>query len=271
MHIFLRLLAAVVFAVFFGVNIIYAQETYPAEVSFSGAGTFGFTLYHSNSDVLPVGDHNENVSTNTINWNDVTVVAGSNTFVNSRTYAYLEHDLAFPQEVFIYTDNANGKKYKFTSASTTTYHDRIPSFVETSSTGTAVAVNPDRRIDLAYIIISTAQYGEKRFSKSENEGGPTGISDIYIGLEANDSGEANYGTGFAKDKSNSDVENNGKGLPAANAYGYFAGYAAAGGAHYVYYPGTNAYMFFSANFGKAIISRYYGTDTLTIELSVPGP
>ena len=271
MQKFLCLLATVVLAAFFGVNIICAQETYTAiaEVSFGGAGTFGFSLYQSTSGALPYGTE-ANASTNTINWNGVTVVAGSNTFVNSLTYALLTHDLVYPQEIFIYTDNVNGTKYRFTAASTTTHPNDIPSFVETSSTGTAVAVNPASKVDLAYIIISTVQYNESRFNKNGTGSGPAGIADIYIGLAANGA-DANYGTGFAKDISNAGEPNSGKGLAIANYKGYFAGYISKTEANYDYYHGINTYMFFSANFGNARKGYYYGTDTLTIELAAPGP
>ncbi|MDR3113599.1 MAG: hypothetical protein LBU09_04410 [Endomicrobium sp.] len=225
-----------------------------------GNGTFGFSLYQSTSDALPLGIVGEGVSTDTINWIDTGAIAGQTGFTNSRTYALLEHDLADAQVIFLYTDNVNGNKYKFTANSVAANSANVSSFVETASPWTEAALIPARTIDLAYIIISSIQYNEAARSKSGNASGPTGISDIYIGLAA-DGLNANYGTGFVLDKSKAGVANGGKGQVIANAEGYWYGET-----HYDYKPGINTYMFFSASFEKAIKGFHYGTDSLTIEL-----
>ncbi|MDR2191741.1 MAG: hypothetical protein LBO62_02515 [Endomicrobium sp.] len=241
------------------VGVAYAQTfniPFTAEVSFAGAGTFGFTLYQSTSDALPNGTAGESVSTNTINWADTGATAGAAGYVNSRTYAVLEHDLNGSQAIFLYTDNVNGNKYKFTSTSVAANSAVVPSFVETAAPYTEVDIVPSRAIDLAYIIISSSQYSDKNRSKSGNASGISGISDIKIGLDS--SYNSLYGTGFVLDISKDGA---GKGQVIANIYGYWYG-----NADYDYYPGVNTYMFFSAAFEKALKGFHYGTDSLTIEL-----
>jgi hypothetical protein len=267
MRKWLPLLFIAAFAICAGSVSIYAQtvssSSFIAEVSFLGigSGTFGFTLYQSTSDALPNGTAGESVSTNTINWIDTGVTAGQSGFTNSRVYALLEHDLVGSQVIFIYTDNVNGDKYKFSADSVAANPADVSSFVETKKPGAEAALIPAHAIDLAYIIISSVQYNEAARSKNGNANGPAGISDIYIGLAA-DSVNANYGTGFALDKSKSAVANDGRGHVIANVNGYWYG-----DTHYDYKPGINTYMFFSANFEKARKGFYYGTDTLTIELA----
>jgi len=225
---------------------------FQAEASFTGAGTFGFDLRQMPDDNLP-SPSNTGVSTNTINWAGVEVNYGSNTFVNSRTVAFLTHDLIASQEVFLYTDNVNGTSYKIDITSAA----NASSLVETTEKGVTGVGSSACMIDLAYRIVSQTHFADS----GANGVAVSSISKVAIGLDNHYN--ALYGTGFILDKSKPGVENSGKGRIVADGQGYWYG-----DIWYVYEPDVPVYMFFSANFGQARGGHYYGTDKLTVELVV---
>jgi hypothetical protein len=236
---------------------VASSVTFSAEVSFAGAGTFGFDLRQLPSNAFP-SDSNMGTSTNTINWSGVTVTAGAIKFVNSHTVAFITNDLIGTQQVFMYTNNTAGTNYKIHATSAAAAN----SFVETKKKGTIGVSDATHGFDLAYRVFeitptiwNTAGAGN---SAAAN------VDEISIGLNGD---KALYGTGFILDKNKTGVANEGKGQLVASIDGTWVGFGEYG-TYFVNPLENKVVMFFSANFEKAKKGYLYGTDTLTVETVV---
>lgn len=247
------------------------SSKFTAEVAWLTAGTFGFQLKYLSSGNSALPTPLNTATAEEVAWLGTYVVAnpptpGTPGFVKSYVYGEIANELSPGAKILFYTDNTNGTDYIFPgSVSTVT---SLGTMIEVAP-GATTASGTGRKIDLAYRILSAAQFAAAGAGSTEeaNVAAAT-IDEIEIGTPLTPPYDAYYGTYFVKDLAMYDNTTAAKDAvynKIANGEGTRAGDNGAGVVHNID-VGTTAYMFFAANFETARKGFKYGTDTLTVEV-----
>lgn len=271
------------------------KDTFMAEVVFDVSGTFGFVLKKADDAALPKSGDTAAAKVDWIKKDGSTfidgVAPGAPGFINSQVYAEVKNDLAVGTSVQFYTDNFNATgEYKLNAAAD---KRNINPLVE--SVGGSATTNFG--LPLAYVFLSSETVFDVAASTNITMNPAQQlekISDIHI-MNADGTNQSIYAF-FVKDSTrtvrpantnypgdagdvayskkdatialNNVTQRGNRAVAKSNTDPAYTAGTPTG--EFWYVPADTAYMFFSTNFTDAVGGFKYGTEDLTLEMTVDG-
>ncbi|MCL1972516.1 MAG: hypothetical protein FWG57_05960 [Endomicrobia bacterium] len=259
------------------------KASFQAEVTFTLGGSFGFVLKRAADNALPASSDTGAVKVDWFQTSAPTtlitgVAPGAAGFINSQVYAEVTNELSPGTAVQFYTENTSAAagEYSYGVGFSTT--DINPLVESAGGVGTA-----NNGLPLAYVFVSSETVFDVNVSTHLTAAGSvlSNIAGVHIMDNMGDN-QSLYAW-FVKDKAREGADGYSK-IYATIALNTATGVMGNGNrvlarpavqatpgtpsGEYWYVAADKAFMFFSTSFAQAVGGFKYGTNTLTLEMTV---
>ena len=261
------------------------KASFQAEVTFTLGGTFGFVLKRAADNALPAPT---DAGAAKVDWFQTAaptalitgVAPGAAGFINSQVYAEVTNELAPGTTVQFYTENTSVAAGEYSYGAGFSAADINPLVESVGGAGTA-----NNGLPLAYVFVSSETVYDVAISTHLTAAGAvlSNIADVHI--MDNAGGNQSIYAWFVKDQARtgadgyekkyatialntaSGVMGNGNRAVAKDTTDA-AFVAGTPSGEYWYVAADKAFMFFSTSFADAVGGFKYGTNTLTLEMTI---